>query len=553
MFRPLPPWRSFLPFPAPPSRAETPPTHTQIHVHPTKGRGGEEGQAEESKRDSVDERMIRENVQTEQQELEALRPGGLLHYDYRSDAARAVKLPEKFRIVQWNIERGIQYERILQTLQALQVDILVLQEVDINCRRSHYRNIARDLAEALRMEMYFACEFEELDAVDRPPVHAVGPLSPPRATTDDENDDGTSLHRQGRRFHGNAILSAHATLSDPCVIRHTAGIDWETEGWKRHEPRHGFRNVLRCRIRRSERTHPQIPDLYVYCCHFEVFCGALSRVRQLLDVVRDAASVLKEEKQQQQQQQRQQQQSAFIIAGDLNTMADGIVRLATRFDLGRLRFFGVGEKEACWLQRKVLSRHMRRSCCPFSYRFPFYLLGMLHETVWNGDLAWRWMYGFSEDEIAALDNRLLCFYDPGDKALSITLDNPAFHGFVRGKLDWLLLSNLRVAPPTLTEETVAALKDCGSITAETASTLSALQQKKMLPQHGYVLFNEHFDASDHKGLLMHVQQHSGLPHETYPECGAMYTASWTHVGVFTLTRALPWVGLAFILYKQWQR
>ncbi|RNF02826.1 hypothetical protein TraAM80_06119 [Trypanosoma rangeli] len=508
--------------------------------------------------------MVRENVRGELEELEALQPGEVLHYDYRSDAARAVKLPENFRIVQWNIERGIQYERIVQTLQALQADVLVLQEVDINCRRSHYRNVARDLAEALGMEMYFACEFEELDAVDRLPVHAVGPLSPPRATTGDENVDGISLHRQGRRFHGNAILSAHATLSDPCVIRHTAGIDWETEGRKRHEPRHGFRNVLRCRIRRSERTHPQMPDLYVYCCHFEVFCGALSRVRQLLDVVRNATSVLKEEKQHgisysygshhhHHGQQQQQQQSAFIIAGDLNTMADGIVRLATRFDLGRLRFFGVGEKEACWLQRKVLSRHMRQSCCPFSFRFLFHLLGMLHDTVWNSDLVWRWVYGFSEDEIAALDNRLLCFYDPGDKALSITLDNPAFHGFVRGKLDWLLLSNLRVAPPTLTEEAIAALKDSSSITAETASTLSALQQKMLLPQHGYVLFNEHFDASDHKGLLMHVQQHSGLPQETYPKYGAMYTASWVHVGFFTMTRALPWVGLAFILYKQCQR
>ncbi|RNF26798.1 uncharacterized protein Tco025E_00954 [Trypanosoma conorhini] len=506
--------------------------------------------------------MARGGAARERAELEGLRPGGLLHYDYRSAAAKAVKLPETLRIVQWNIERGIQYERIVQTLRALRADVILLQEVDINCRRSGYRNVARDLAEALGMEMYFACEFEELDAADRPPVHAVGPLSPPAtATAEAGNDDGASSHRRGRRFHGNAILSASATLSDPRVIRHTAGVDWETEGCKRHEPRHGFRSVLRCRIHCSERTHPQMPALYLYCCHFEVFCGALSRVRQLLDVLRDAAAVLKEEKQQaasydQYYKHYQQQQSAFIIAGDLNTMADGIVRFSPGLALGRLRFLAVGEKEACWLQRKVLSRHMHRvtrGCCPFSHRFLCYLLAKMHDTVWNSDLVWRWAYGFSADEIAALDNRSLCFYDPGDKALSITLDNPAYHGFVRGKLDWLLLSNLAVAPPTLTEEAVAALKECGSITAASASSLAALRQKMLLPPHGYVLFNEHFDASDHKGLLMHVRQHCGVPQETYPEDGAAYTTSWAHVGFFALTRALPWAALAFVLYKRCQR
>ncbi|PWV10297.1 hypothetical protein C3747_70g174 [Trypanosoma cruzi] len=120
--------------------------------------------------------MVRGNTMGEQQELGALRPGGLLHYDYRTDAAKTEKLPETFRVVQWNIERGIQFERIVQTLRVIRADVLLLQEVDINCRRSDYRNVARDLAEALKMEMYFACEFEELDAVDRAPKNAVGPF-----------------------------------------------------------------------------------------------------------------------------------------------------------------------------------------------------------------------------------------------------------------------------------------------------------------------------------------------------------------------------------------
>ncbi|KAF8302388.1 putative Endonuclease/Exonuclease/phosphatase family [Trypanosoma cruzi] len=505
--------------------------------------------------------MVRGNTMGEQQELGALRPGGLLHYDYRTDAAKTEKLPETFRVVQWNIERGIQFERIVQTLRVIRADVLLLQEVDINCRRSDYRNVARDLAEALKMEMYFACEFEELDAVDRAPKNAVGPLSSPATAIcggGDENNGSTSLYKRGRHFHGNAILSAGATLSDPRVIRHTAGIDWETEGWKRREPRHGFRNILRCCIHRSERTHSHIPDLYLYCCHFEVFCGALSRVRQLLDVFRDATSVLNEGRQHisSHSHYSKQQHPAFIIAGDLNTLADGIVRLSLQFDLGRLRLLSFGEKEACWLQRKVLSRrmhHVTRGCCPFSYHYPYYVLTILYESIWNSDFAWRWLYGFSTEEIAALDNRHLCFYDPSDKALSITLDDPAYYGFVFGKLDWLLLSNLTVAPPSLTEEALNALKMSGSITAETASSLSLWRQNMLLPMHGYVTFNEHFEASDHKGLLMHIQQQNSLPKETYPEYGATYTASWVNVGFFTFTRVLPWAVTAFVIYKRWQR
>ncbi|KEG09875.1 hypothetical protein DQ04_04501010 [Trypanosoma grayi] len=523
---------------------------------------------------------------TEAQQLAALKPGGLLHYDYRTAPAKRAKLPEEFRVVQWNIERGVQFDRIVETLRAVRADILLLQEVDINCRRSGYRNVARDLAEALQMQLYFVCEFEELDAVDRAPEHAVSSLSPPAVNTAETHPSFSALSsppalQQQCHFHGNAILSARATLSDPFVFPHSAGIDWEKEGWKLHEPRHGFRSVLRCRIAPDQRTSTLLPDVFLYCCHFEVFCGALSRVRQLLDVFRDASRLLQPEErqklrdphhhhhqQQQQQKQKQQQQRnqpAFIIGGDLNTMADGVVRLSRRFGGDRLRILGVGEKEACWLQRKVLSRrmdHVTRGCCPFSYRYPLYAAGILHDRLWNSDCALRLVYGFSREEVAALDNRRLCFYDPGDKALSTTLDHPDYHGFVRGKLDWLLLSNLRVAPPDLAEEALAALLAGGSIAAETASCVRQLQQpqqqqnhgqRRALPRDGYVLFNEKFDASDHRGLLLHVRQHVGLPQEVYPEYGATYTTSWVNIGFFTLTRTLPWAFAAWLLYKRRQR
>ena len=65
-------------------------------------------------------------------------------------------------IVTWNIEQGMAYDAILRTLRALDADILLLQEVDRHCRRTGYRDVARDLAEALGMNWVAAGEFQEI-------------------------------------------------------------------------------------------------------------------------------------------------------------------------------------------------------------------------------------------------------------------------------------------------------------------------------------------------------------------------------------------------------
>ena len=52
-------------------------------------------------------------------------------------------------IVTWNIERGVQLEKIVATLRALDPDIALLQEVDRHCKRSGNTDVARELAHAL--------------------------------------------------------------------------------------------------------------------------------------------------------------------------------------------------------------------------------------------------------------------------------------------------------------------------------------------------------------------------------------------------------------------
>jgi endonuclease/exonuclease/phosphatase family metal-dependent hydrolase len=69
---------------------------------------------------------------------------------------------QELRVVTWNIERGQAYDAVLTVLRRLQPDVVLLQEVDLGCRRTGYRNVARDLAASLEMNWVAAGEFQEL-------------------------------------------------------------------------------------------------------------------------------------------------------------------------------------------------------------------------------------------------------------------------------------------------------------------------------------------------------------------------------------------------------
>ncbi|PYV65540.1 MAG: hypothetical protein DMG97_32020, partial [Acidobacteria bacterium] len=52
--------------------------------------------------------------------------------------------PSSLRIVDWNIDRGLQLQAVIDFLASTKADILILQEVDLNARRTHYLNIAEE-------------------------------------------------------------------------------------------------------------------------------------------------------------------------------------------------------------------------------------------------------------------------------------------------------------------------------------------------------------------------------------------------------------------------
>ena len=66
------------------------------------------------------------------------------------------------RVVNWNIERGMRLPEILNFLKLQRADLLILQEVDLNARRTNFLNIADDIARTLEMNYVFGFEFQEL-------------------------------------------------------------------------------------------------------------------------------------------------------------------------------------------------------------------------------------------------------------------------------------------------------------------------------------------------------------------------------------------------------
>ena len=87
--------------------------------------------------------------------------------------------PKSLRIVDWNIDRGQQLQGVTDFLVGANADILILQEVDLNARRTHRLNIAEEIARKLEMNYVFGREFQELvqGSKNSPAYHGQATLS----------------------------------------------------------------------------------------------------------------------------------------------------------------------------------------------------------------------------------------------------------------------------------------------------------------------------------------------------------------------------------------
>lgn len=87
--------------------------------------------------------------------------------------------PDSIRVVNWNINRGLRLQRVIEFLATAKADVVLLQESDLNARRTHHLNVAKEIAQKLQMNYVFGREFEELSQGSRasPAYHGQATLS----------------------------------------------------------------------------------------------------------------------------------------------------------------------------------------------------------------------------------------------------------------------------------------------------------------------------------------------------------------------------------------
>jgi len=180
----------------------------------------------------------------------------------------------EFQVVAFNLERGIHLDEELAYFKKMQAKnpatIFLLSECDKYHSRSGDRFVARDLAEALSLDMAFVVEYVELN-------------------------DGTPATPA---THGNAILSPFP-LTDVTVIRHREFYSWERWGWLTGEPRRGGVVALAATV-----NFPGGRKARVYCLHLESNTIHLLRAVQLEDVFPDARAF----------------RGPVVMGGDLNSI-----------------------------------------------------------------------------------------------------------------------------------------------------------------------------------------------------------------------------------------
>jgi endonuclease/exonuclease/phosphatase family metal-dependent hydrolase len=87
--------------------------------------------------------------------------------------------PNAVRVITWNIDRGSRLSEVIDFLASQNGDILLLQEVDLNARRTKRRNVAEEIARKLEMNYVFGFEFQELTQGSRadPAFHGQATLA----------------------------------------------------------------------------------------------------------------------------------------------------------------------------------------------------------------------------------------------------------------------------------------------------------------------------------------------------------------------------------------
>jgi endonuclease/exonuclease/phosphatase family metal-dependent hydrolase len=182
-----------------------------------------------------------------------------------------------FRVVDWNIDRGLKLSAIIDFLGDVQADIFILQEVDINAHRTHRVNVAQEIARKLRLNYVFGREFVEL----------------------------TQGTKANPAYHGQATL-ARWKISSPRVIHFQQQSDFWKPRWFKPKLQ-AFQERLGGRIALAAGINVANVRILTYNLHLESRANDDLRLAQLDEVLHDASTY--------------SSVTPLILAGDLNLNA----------------------------------------------------------------------------------------------------------------------------------------------------------------------------------------------------------------------------------------
>lgn len=270
------------------------------------------------------------------------------------------------RVASWNIERGLNFDLIRLALSdpdgfkqaALQrggidlnkrelideqlsrlrdADVVVLNEVDLGMKRTDYRDVTRELAQALAMNYVFGVEFVEVDPLEDLGIEKIeldDPALAQRIREDLKPDPARYLG-----LHGNAILSRYP-IQNAKIFRFPVCHDWyaaekaeisKLEKGKRLASNKLFLERIEREVRQGGRmaviADVRIPELSegvatVAAVHLENKCKPACRTRQMDALLAELKLVA----------------NPVIVAGDLNTTgADGTPTSVRREILNRVK------------------------------------------------------------------------------------------------------------------------------------------------------------------------------------------------------------------------
>jgi len=190
-------------------------------------------------------------------------------------AIRCDERPNPVRVLNWNIDWGLMLPAVMDFISRQRPDICILQELDLNARRTSRLDVADFLAAHLDFNYVFGVEFEELSQ---------GSKTDPA-------------------FHGQAVL-ARCHILESRILRFSQQSDfwdphWFLPKWPVLQRRRGGRMALATELALGNTR------LVVYDLHLESKGDDGLRLSQLTEVVHDSL--------------RYPRETPIVLAGDLNT------------------------------------------------------------------------------------------------------------------------------------------------------------------------------------------------------------------------------------------